>query len=569
MNTFGIVQRKLFLIFFLLASLHGYSQNLLSKIVSINAKKEALSKVLQDISQQGNFFFSYNNSIIKSDSIVTLVADHKTVKQVLDALFEGRCQYKETGSHIILQTAASNQIYTISGYVYDGTSGEKLPDVSVYETHQLVSAFTDENGFFKLQLKNKNDQASISISKISYYDTSVVLAAGFDQELTVTVTRNPSELNAVLVTNKAEKTWIAKLFLTSRQRLQSLNISKFFAYTPLQFSLVPGLGTHGYLAGQVVNKFSLNILGGYTGGVNGVEIGGIFNIVKKDVKDFQAAGVFNLVGGKLKGVQLAGLHNSVLDSVRGVQVSGFNNTVKAPFSGFQLSGFNNSTWGPIKGMQAAGAINTNKGAIKGFQLSGLGNISRQKVEGVQIAGLFNYTKKLKGFQLGLINIADSSSGYSIGLINISKNYHVLSVFADETAIINLSYKSGNRNLYNFLTAGYNFINDHKLFSFGFGIGSEINISRSFFVSPELKWLFIYNGDWDHLNKMGKAAVSVNLRINKWISIFAGPSFAAYISNQSIAIPGYQFPIPSEHYNKFSLWNNVTGWVGWQAGINLF
>lgn len=569
MNTSCIVQRKFFLVVFLLISLHGYSQNLLNKIVSINAKEEQLSKVLQSISQQGNFFFSYNSNIIKSDSLVTIFADHKSVKQVLDALFAGRCQYKETGSHIVLQSGSGTQFYNVNGYVYDGASGEKLADVSVYEPHQLVSSFTDENGFFRLQLKNKSDLASISISKISYNDTSIIIATGYDQQLTVNINCNPSELNPVFVTNKVEKTWLAKLFLTSRQKLQSLNISKFFASTPMQFSLVPGLGTHGYLSGQVVNKFSLNILGGYTGGVNGVEIGGIFNIVKKDVEGFQAAGVFNILGGKLKGVQLAGLHNSALDSVVGVQVAGINNTVRAPLSGLQLSGFINSAWGPIKGAQAAGAINTNRTGIEGFQLAGIGNISREEVAGAQVAGLFNYTKKLKGFQLGLINIADSSVGYSIGLINISRNYHVLSIFSDETAIINFSYKSGNRKLYNMLTAGYNFINDHQLFSFGIGIGSEINMNQSFFISPELKWMLVYNGDWNHLNNMGKLAVNANFRINKWISIFAGPSFAAYISNQQTAIAGSQFPVPSEHYHIFGLKDNVTGWIGWQAGINLF
>src|SRR6185369_2512717 len=113
MSTTGIVQRKFFLVFFLLISLHGYSQNLLSKIVSIDAKQELLSKVLQSISQQGNFFFSYNSSIIKGDSLVTIFADHKTVKQVLDALFAGRCQYKETGSHIILQSGTGGQFYNV------------------------------------------------------------------------------------------------------------------------------------------------------------------------------------------------------------------------------------------------------------------------------------------------------------------------------------------------------------------------------------------------------------------------------------------------------------------------
>jgi hypothetical protein len=44
------------------------------------------------------------------------------------------------------------------------------------------------------------------------------------------------------------------------------------------------VGTHGKLSGQVTNNFSFNILGGYGAGVNGAEVGGLFNIDKKDVK---------------------------------------------------------------------------------------------------------------------------------------------------------------------------------------------------------------------------------------------------------------------------------------------
>ena len=146
---------------------------------------------------------------------------------------------------------------------------------------------------------------------------------------------------------------------------------------------------------------------------------------------------------------------------------------------------------------------------------------------------------------------------------------MISVFADETAIVNLSFKSGNKKLYNFLTAGYNLIDDHKLFCFGFGIGREINIGQSFFISPELKWQFLYNGNWDHLNKMGKISLNTNYRLSRSISIFAGPSFAAYISDQTTAVRGYQFPVPSDHYGTFNLWKNASGWIGWQVGINLF
>jgi len=285
------------------------------------------------------------------------------------------------------------------------------------------------------------------------------------------------------------------------------------------------------------------------------------------VAGVQVSGINNTAKGPVSGVQISGINNTA-KSVSGAQIAGLLNSAHGPVSGVQISMLNKAS-GPVKGMQLALYFNTSKTSIRGVQIAGVTNTSLQKVEGVQIAGLFNYTKKLKGFQLALINFADTSLGYSFGVINISGNYHIVSLFADETAITNFSFKSGNRKLYNTLNVGYNFANDHKLFSFGLGIGSAVNFGKFFFINPELKWMLVYNGDWDHLNQMGKFTTSINFRVNKWISIFAGPSFAAYFSNQSAAVPGYQFPLPSEHYHTFVLGNNISGWIGYQAGINLF
>src|SRR5690606_4996829 len=117
-----------------------------------------------------------------------------------------------------------------------------------------------------------------------------------------------------------------------------------------------------------INRFSLNLAGGYTAGVDGVEFGGLFNINKRDAKYFQLAGIFNLVGGNVIGVQLAGVSNQALDTVKGVQISGFINKADSEVLGFQA------------------------------------------------AVLHNKAKVLKGMQIGIVNVVDSSEGVSIGLI---------------------------------------------------------------------------------------------------------------------------------------------------------
>jgi hypothetical protein len=396
--TAGLRKAFLPIIAIFLFSTHiSHAQQILGKVISIEVSNKPLPDVLKLISQKGNFYFSYNNNIIRPDSLVSITAVSKTVKQILDQLLEGNYGYKETGNYIILQRNVIGQPYAISGYVVDKSNGQRIPNVSVYEKNQLISTLTNDQGFFRIRLKDKEryPTAIITVSKDLYTDTSLILKPGYDQEINVSIGHAKSiTLMPVVITqySQVEKTWLGRLFLSSRQRVQSLNLNKFFTDQQVQTSVAPGLGSHGKLGAQVINKFSLNIIGGYTAGLDGVEIGGLFNIDKKDVQYVQAAGIFNVVGGRFRGVQIAGLHNNVLDSllgVEGVQATGFSNLTKGPFSGMQIGGIYNQIDGKLEGVQASGFINIARGALHGGQIAGIYNQANDTMTGFQASGFIN------------------------------------------------------------------------------------------------------------------------------------------------------------------------------------
>jgi hypothetical protein len=322
----------------------------------------------------------------------------------------------------------------------------------------------------------------------------------------------------------------------------------------------------------VVNNFSLNIFGGYTAGTNGLELGGLFNIDKKEVKYFQAAGLFNSVGGEVKGLQLAGINNLVQDSVEGMQAAGINNFVTGKMSGFQVAGIYNHVSDSVKGVQIAGVGNFSKEKVSGVQIAGVSNISNREMNGVQIAGVINYAKKLRGVQIGLINIADTSAGYSIGLINvIIKGYHKLSFSFNEIQNFNAAFKTGNSKLYSILEAGLNASDSNKVYSFGYGLGSELSLNKrkTFSINPELSCQYLYLGSWDYTNLLNRFNLNFNVKLGKYVSLFAGPSYSVYVTNQDFGFSGYRFPIPPSGYNTTKFSSTVTGWFGWNAGINFF
>src|SRR4030095_3878586 len=269
-------------------------QNLLSKNISLDISGQRLGNVLEILSNKGDFYFSYNSKIVKKDSLVSLSVRNKTVRETLSLLFNNTYEFVESGNYVIIRktpirmTMVTNKavveekIYSVIGYVFDEQSGVAIDEDSVYEKRQLASALTNDDGYFKLKLKSsKTSNVTLFISKEFYEDTSIVIEPRHSQELTITmlpiekeedkVTVAPQDylradsvrttpdiiLNAPTIdSQKVERTGMAKFLLSTKQKVQTLNLKDFFESRPFQLSLVPGLGSHGKMSGQVVNGFS-------------------------------------------------------------------------------------------------------------------------------------------------------------------------------------------------------------------------------------------------------------------------------------------------------------------------
>lgn len=599
--------------FILLTALPAICQDLLSRNISLTVSRTRLDDVLELISNKGNFYFSYNSSIVKRDSLVNLNVNNKPVKEVLSMLFNLSYEFRETGNYIIIRkapirltmvtkkTETEDKVYSVSGFVYDEQSGFAVHQASIYDKKELASALTNDDGYFRIRLKSsKSSTTELTVSKEFYEDTTVVIEPRHNQELTITlvpveleytVTITPQDyllpdslkpninidiskpiLTVKRDSIKVERTGVGRFLFSTKQKVQSLNLKNWFTTRPFQLSFVPGISTHGKLGAQVTNNFSLNILGGYTAGTKGFEAAGIFNTNKKEVKGFQTAGVFNVAGGKVKGFQAAGVNNTVLDSVKGFQAAGVNNIVKGNFTGMQAGGVYNHVTDSVKGFQVAGVGNFARRKVSGAQIAGVMNFSNKETDGVQISGVINYSKKLRGLQIGLINISDTSEGYSIGLINIVlKGYHKLSVFTNEVTQVNAAFKTGNTRLYSILQAGMTQSSTNKIYSFGYGLGSEftLNKRKSLTLNPEITSSYLYLGSWDYTNILNKLHINLTVKLNKYISFFAGPSYSLFISDQNAKEPGYRFPVPANSYKAHSYSNKVSGWIGWNVGINFF
>lgn len=334
-------------------------------------------------------------------------------------------------------------------------------------------------------------------------------------------------------------TTAAPLFFLLHTASAQVGDSVTFKPLPWQVSLFPGISTHGRADRQMVNHLSLNLIGGTESGLDGVELGGVFNLDAHDVRYIQCAGLLNRVGGKVKGVQAAGLLNLVRDSVSGVQ--------------------------------AAGLANLNRGPVSGVQAAGLLNLSHGPVNGVQVAGLYNYTRRLHGVQIGLINVADTSSGYSIGLVNIvhKNGIRQVSVSEEDVTGVSVAFKSGTTRLYGILLAGANDWSLIRNYSAGSGIGTRIPLGSQWSFNGEVVHQELFSDRWKFLGEIVRGKPSLGFKISPHAILSAGPTFNLYTTPSKLPAGHLLTDIPGSGWPTTTWGKQTAVWIGGSVGLSFF
>lgn len=554
--------------------------NLLRRKITINAGDEQLESVLLEISDLAQFTFSYDASILASNQKVSYASHNETVKTTLDKVLPENIDYKVSGNHLILlkklpvEDVRKKEKYTISGQVYHAATKTPLSDIIIYEVSSLVSAVTDENGRYSFSVPSQFEKLGISFNNRAFEDT-IIFITPKDQDISIYLTPahqfspTPKLDNMPMHQPAVESLPLVQQIVPSQLFVRTENLDLIRA-RPAQISLLPTVGTNLKMSGLIRNKFSINVFAGYAYGLSGFEMGGLFNVIRKNVKGVQVAGIGNLVGKttegyqmagifnhsgeKVAGVQVAGVANMAFDSLQGVQVSGISNVLKGSMDGVQIAGVANTTVADVDGLQISGVINFaakdvrkmqlagvantgqnvdgtqisgvlnyTTGHVKGLQLSGvlnkakntealqiagIGNIATDNVAGAQIAALFNYAKIIDGLQIGLFNIADSATGTPVGLISfVKRGFHELEFSTNEIVPANVAFKTGVKRFYNIFSGGFGAWNGENRWMVGYGLGTERPLSDRFSIN------FEYTGNWVNKEQEYSQDMEVLNRLN--------------------------------------------------------
>ena len=153
---------------------NAHSQN---AKVSIRMNTVKLDKILNEIENQTDYLFIYNNQV-DINKITSVKVKNEAVAQVLDRILSGTgINYELEGTHIILTTEAIKDLHaqqqakTVTGTVTD-VSGEPIIGANIRIKGTTTGTITDIDGNFSIKAE---PQSVIEVSYIGYLTQETVI----------------------------------------------------------------------------------------------------------------------------------------------------------------------------------------------------------------------------------------------------------------------------------------------------------------------------------------------------------------------------------------------------------
>lgn len=190
--------------FFLLCCIYSYAGNSYSQNAKINIEKDnvKLEDVLNEIEEQTNYLFIYNNQVDTKKN-VSVKASNKPVSSVLKQLFkDSDIEYVMEGSHILLarknegerEITEPQQNRNITGKIID-SNGEPLIGVTVaLKNNTSIGTLTDIDGNYSLNVPNGS---TILFSYVGFLNQEIKV--GNHSVINVTLQEDSQTLDEVVV----------------------------------------------------------------------------------------------------------------------------------------------------------------------------------------------------------------------------------------------------------------------------------------------------------------------------------------------------------------------------------
>ena len=203
MKKVNATRRMVVLLLMTLLTLSVSAQSVKDKTVTLDMTQVTVKQFFAEVKKQTGLNFIYSTELAKTFPKVTVKAQNRPVRQVLNEVMNKiNCTYDVEGNIVTVTRKISGaRTRTVSGTVKD-ESGDPLPGVSICIDDSKVCTITDVNGFYTLKVPA--NACDLKYSFVGMDNAVAHLNAGnghMNQDVTMT---SSAQLDEVVVTGYQE-----------------------------------------------------------------------------------------------------------------------------------------------------------------------------------------------------------------------------------------------------------------------------------------------------------------------------------------------------------------------------
>lgn len=179
-NVSGPDRRMILLLsMLLLSSVLVFGQDILPEVrVSINSKNRSINKILEEITLQSGYHFTYDATIIDGDQKISFRVSDLTMKKTLDSLFlDAQVDFQVIDRNIVLYRknhlspdpiSQSIDRALLKGRVEDKRSGKALPFATIALLETSLGSISNQDGEFSFKIPLNLADPMLVISYMGY-----------------------------------------------------------------------------------------------------------------------------------------------------------------------------------------------------------------------------------------------------------------------------------------------------------------------------------------------------------------------------------------------------------------
>lgn len=207
----------LLMLVFLLSVSRSFGQkennSVLEKTVTLDVKSETIASILDKISVQAKVFFSYDAVLIEAESKRDISVTDKSIREILDSLFNSSFDYKVLGDQVVIakpesdppkkkaeEIAGRPKIIVFKGKVTDREEKDPLPYSNIFVFRKNIGTVSNKDGEFVLKVPESMSHDTIVVSCLGYRQQLFPIHEISNDDYSIKLIPNSVQLREIRVT---------------------------------------------------------------------------------------------------------------------------------------------------------------------------------------------------------------------------------------------------------------------------------------------------------------------------------------------------------------------------------